>query len=429
MQGFPTAVAWCRSWVRFAFRVCVLAMLPWLSALGQEVQGLVTAQHLAAINNSFVRNGISAGRVESDPYGRVVLKGEYADEQEVDRAFSLAQVVVGARWVSPVTPEGIRVKAWERRLGGLFARSSVLAPPVRGDLPPGPIRNRYALVVGVGQFMHGIQPLEFAARDAMNFYQFLADPRRGQFQPANVVYLTDGNATRANVGAALANLQRVAEEDDLVVVYMSSHGSPPDKRGAVNIVTFDTEVKPRERIWHTSINEEMLRQFVDGVRARRLVLVLDTCYSNGAYRAVPGFLPPGGKSLGAGDDEGYGISREYGRRVLGAKDLVLESDAPRRSSAKSTGGDPVEPWGRVLIGASDSGEQSWESDRLRSSIFSYYLVDGLNRYNGSLQQAFNYAKPRVASHVKQEKGTDIDQHPQATATVPDWDIPLTRGRR
>ena len=87
MQGFPTAVAWCRSWVRFAFRVCVLAMLPWLSALGQEVQGLVTAQHLAAINNSFVRNGISAGRVESDPYGRVVLKGEYADEQEVDRAF------------------------------------------------------------------------------------------------------------------------------------------------------------------------------------------------------------------------------------------------------------------------------------------------------------------------------------------------------
>ena len=214
MQGFPTAVAWCRSWVRFAFRVCVLAMLPWLSALGQEVQGLVTAQHLAAINNSFVRNGISAGRVESDPYGRVVLKGEYADEQEVDRAFSLAQVVVGARWVSPVTPEGIRVKAWERRLGGLFARSSVLAPPVRGDLPPGPIRNRYALVVGVGQFMHGIQPLEFAARDAMNFYQFLTDPRRGQFQPANVVYLTDGNATRANVGAALANLQRVAEDDD-----------------------------------------------------------------------------------------------------------------------------------------------------------------------------------------------------------------------
>ena len=429
MQGFPTAVAWCMPRVRFAFRVCVLAMLPWLSVLGQEVQSLVTAQHLAAINNSFVRNGISAGRVENDPYGRVVLKGEYADEQEVDRAFSLAQVVVGARWVSPVTPEGIRVKAWERRLGGLFARSSVLAPPVRGDLPPGPIRNRYALVVGVGQFMHGIQPLEFAARDATNFYQFLTDPRRGQFQPANVVYLTDGNATRANVGAALANLQRVAEDDDLVVVYMSSHGSPPDKRGAVNIVTFDTEVKPRERIWHTSINEEMLRQFVDGVRARRLVLVLDTCYSNGAYRAVPGFLPPGGKSLGAGDDEGYGISREFGRRVLGAKDLVLESDAPRRSSAKSTGGDPVEPWGRVLIGASDSGEQSWESDRLRSSIFSYYLVDGLNRYNGSLQQAFNYAKPRVASHVKQEKGTDIDQHPQATATVADWDIPLTRGRR
>ena len=115
--------------------------------------------------------------------------------------------------------------------------------------------------------------------------------------------------------------------------------------------------------------------------------------------------------------------------MLGAKDLVLEPEAPSRSAAKSVGGEAVEPWGRVLIGASDSGEQSWESDRLRSSIFSYYLVDGLNRYNGSLQQAFNYAKPRVASHVKQEKGADIDQHPQAMATVPDWDMPLTRSNR
>lgn len=422
----------CRplSWVWPVRGVCMaMAMLACSLAWAQDAQSLVTGQHLAAINQAFSRNGILAGRVESDPYGRVTLKGEYADELEVDRAFSLAQVVVGARWVSPVTPESIRVKAWERRLGSLFARSSVLQPPTRGDAPPGPIRNRYALVVGVGQFLYGIQPLEFAARDAMNFYQFLTDPGRGQFQPGNVTFLTDGNATRSNVGAALERLQRVAGEDDLVVVYMSSHGSPPDKRGAVNIVTNDTEVKPRERIWHTSINEEMLRQFVDGVRAKRLVMVLDTCYSNGAYRAVPGFLPPGGKSLGVGDNEGYGISRDYGRRVLGAKDLVLEPEAPRRSAGKSVGGEAVEPWGRVLIGASDSGEQSWESDRLRSSIFSYYLVDGLNRYNGSLQQAFNYAKPRVASHVKQEKGADIDQHPQAMATVPDWDMPLTRSKR
>lgn len=388
----------------------------------------LTARHLQAIQQAFARHGIASGRAELDDQGRVMLAGEYADELEVDRAFSLAQVEVGVRWVSPVTPERIRVKEWERKLGGLFARSRVITPPARGDQPPGPVRQRWALVVGVGRFLHGVQPLEFASRDAHSYYQFLVDPTRGRFPRENVILLLDESATRANVSQALEQLRRQAGEDDLVTVYVSSHGSPPDKRGAVNIVTYDTEVKPRERIWHTSVTEEMLRDFVENLRAKRLVMVLDTCYSNGAYRAVPGFLPPGGKSLGAGEGEGWGIGREFGRRVLGAKDLVLETPAARPPVPKSTAAaaPAPEPWGKVLIGASGAGEQSWESDRLRNSIFTYYFVDGLNRHQGSVQQAFEYARPRVASHVKQEKGSDIDQNPQAMASVPLWDLRLAR---
>jgi len=397
-----------------------LGMPTWAQVGGSPV----TREHLQYINSAFARNGVLAGRAELDSYGRVALAGEYADEREVDKAFSIAQVTVGVKWVSPVTPENIRVKEWERRLGGLFARSSVINPPTRGNIAPGPIRNRYALVVGVGRFRHGINTLEFAARDALAYHQFLTDPRRGQFRPENVTLLTDENATRAAIVAALDRLRAIAQEDDLVTLYISSHGSPPDKRGAVNVVTYDTEPTPRERVWQTSITEEILKDFVEGLRAKRLVVVLDTCYSNGAYRAVPGFLPPGGKSLGASDSEGYGISRDYSRRLIGAKDLVVENEPARAPAPKSMGAAGEEPWGKVLIGASGSGEQSWESDRLRNSIFTYYFVDGLSRYGGSVQQAFNYAKPRVTSYVKEEKGGDIDQHPQAMATLPQWDMRL-----
>lgn len=397
-----------------------LGMPAWAQVGGSPV----TREHLQYINSAFARNGVLAGRAELDGYGRVALAGEYADEREVDKAFSIAQVTVGVKWVSPVTPENIRVKEWERRLGNLFARSSVINPPTRGNIAPGPIRNRYALVVGVGRFRHGINTLEFAARDALAYHQFLTDPRRGQFRPENVTLLTDENATRAAIVAALDRLRAIAQEDDLVTLYISSHGSPPDKRGAVNVVTYDTEPTPRERVWQTSITEEILKDFVEGLRAKRLVVVLDTCYSNGAYRAVPGFLPPGGKSLGASDSEGYGISRDYSRRLIGAKDLVVENEPARPAAPKSMGAAGEEPWGKVLIGASGSGEQSWESDRLRNSIFTYYFVDGLSRYGGSVQQAFNYAKPRVTSYVKEEKGSDIDQHPQAMATLPQWDMRL-----
>lgn len=407
------------------------ALLAWaaMQALAQNEPSPVTAQHLQIINSALARDGILNGRAEFDSFGRVELRGEYADEPEVDRAFSTAQVIVGVKWVSPVTPENIRVKTWEKKLGNLFARANVLQPQVRTGAAPGPIRNRYALVVGVGRFRFGIQSLEYAERDALTFYQFLTDSGRGQFRPENVTFLSNEHATRANVAAAMDRLRNIAEEDDLITVYMSSHGSPPDKKGAVNIVTHDTETKPRERIWYTSITEEMLQQFVGEIRAKRVIMILDTCYSNGAYRAVPGFLPPGGKSLGADDNEGYGISKEYSRRVLtGSKDLVLEQDTGRGAAAKSMGGEATEPYGKVLIGASGSGEQSWESEKLRNSIFTYYFIDGLNRYGGSVQQAFNYAKPRVVSRVKEEKGKDIDQNPQAMATLPNWDMRLAQGR-
>lgn len=397
-------------------------------------QSPLSEQHLSDINYLFRQNGIANGYAVLDDHGRVELKGGYSDEKEVDKAFSLAQTVVGIRWVSPVTPENIKVKEWEKRLGSLFSRARVLAPDAESDLPPGPVRNRYALVVGIGNFKYGktqtnprgIEPLQFAARDATSFYHFLTDPRGGGFNRENVTFLTDQKATRRNISDALERIKNAASSDDLVTVYMSSHGTPPDKFGGVFIVAYDTEVIPREKVWHTAVTETMLKDFVENLRAKRLIMILDTCFSNGAYRSVPGFLPPGGKSLGAGDNEGHGISREYGKRLLGAKDIVVE-DIPQKpkTTAKTAADTERDGWGKVLIGASGAGEQSWESDRLNNSIFTYYYLDGLKRHNGSVKNAFFYAKPRVTQRVKEEKGGDIDQNPQVLATKSDWDMRLS----
>lgn len=399
----------------------------------QSRQSPVDESHIQMTNKLFRENGIYNGFVVIDKYGRLELKGDYNDEQEVDRAFSLAQTVVGIRWVSPVTPENIKVKEWEKRLGSLFERAKVLKPPVKGDTPPGPIKNRYALIVGIGNFKYGrtaanprgIEPLQFTVRDAISFNQFLINPSLGGFKQENIIFLTDHNATRANILNALNKIANIAQEDDLVVIYLSSHGTPPEKFGGVFIVAYDTEIKPREKVWHTAVGERELRDFIENLQAKRLVMILDACYSNGAYRSVPGFLPPGGKSLGAADDEGYGISNEYGRRLLGSKDIVIEGGPAKKSSANQPKGIGSDGWGKVLIGASGAGEQSWESDKLNNSIFTYYFLDGLKRHNGSVKNAFYYAKPLVYQRVKQEKGIDIEQNPQVMATNPEWDMRLS----
>ena len=385
----------------------------------------VTDAHIQQINQQFAQKGVPNGFVALDSYGRLELKGDYEDEMQVDRAFSIAQSVVGVKWVSPVTPENIKVKEWERRLGSLFSRAAVLKPQVRGDAPVGPVRNRYALVVGVGKFKNGITPLQYSVRDATLFYRFLLE--QAGFTKNNTYFLADQNATSSSIVKYLNGIRNTAQEDDLVVVYMSSHGTPPDKFGGVYIVTYDTEVNPRERVWHTAVAETALKDFVENLRARRLVMVLDTCYSNGAYRAIPGFLPPGGKSLGVGDEnEGYGVSTAQGKRLFGAKDIVLE-DQPRQaaSSGKSIDGSQ-ESYGKVLISASSSGEKSWESDQLRNSVFTYYFVDGMKRYDGSVKDAFDYSKPRTTQRVQQEKGAEITQTPQAMATNENWNMRVKR---
>ncbi len=381
----------------------------------------VTDAHIQQINQQFAQKGVPTGYVVLDSFGRLELKGDYEDEMQVDRAFSIAQTVVGVKWVSPVTPENIKVKAWERKLGSLFSRAAVLQPSVRGDAPVGPVRNRYALVVGVGKFKNGITPLQYSVRDATLFYRFLLE--QAGFTKNNTYFLADQTATSTNIVKYLNGIRNAAREDDLVVVYMSSHGTPPDKFGGVYIVTYDTEVNPRERVWHTSVAETALKDFVENLKARRLVMVLDTCYSNGAYRAIPGFLPPGGKSLGVGDEnEGYGVSTAQGKRLFGAKDIVLEDQPKQAASSGKSVGSSQESYGKVLISASSSGEKSWESDQLRNSVFTYYFVDGMKRSDGSVKDAFDYSKPRTMQRVQQEKGAEITQTPQAMATNENWNM-------
>ena len=77
--------------------------------------------HIQQINRLFQMNRITGGFVVRDARGRVLLEGEYLEERQVDQGFSLAQTVVGVRWVSPVTPHKIKVKQWESCLSRLFS--------------------------------------------------------------------------------------------------------------------------------------------------------------------------------------------------------------------------------------------------------------------------------------------------------------------
>lgn len=240
------------------------------------------------------------------------------------------------------------------------------------------VRDKWALVMGVGRFQRPeIPTLEFAAKDATDVAHALVDPQIGRFRDdkAHVHLLTDEQATLANLRAEINYIATNARPEDLVVFYISSHGTSAAADASAKaeaqtgyIVTYDTDTT---NLYGTAFPmDEMKRVVVDRIRAQRVVTFMDTCFS--------------------------------GDTIKGAKALTVVSDAVFQGVAQGIG--------RVVVVSSRASEQSWEGDG--NSYFTRALIGGLKQKNGlpTITDVFTYLQPAVSYTVKKEK--NASQNPQ-----------------
>ncbi len=248
----------------------------------------------------------------------------------------------------------------------------LLTAPVALAIKPGsvaPVGDKWAVVIGISNFADTKVPsLKYAAKDAKDFYEYLIDPSGGRFRADHVKLLTDDTATKINIMDVLGDsfLPHAAAPEDLVVIYLSTHGSPAgaDIRGVNYIVAHDTELV---KLFATGIEmQQLLRLIKERVHTRRLLLVLDTCYS------------------GAGGSAGHkGLTR---------------TNVDSQEIAQGTGS--------LVIASSAPDQRSWESESLANSYFTRYFIDALKEDGGkvSIDRAFNTMRNRVQSSVLREKG-------------------------
>ncbi|NJL26962.1 MAG: caspase family protein [Thermoanaerobaculia bacterium] len=252
-----------------------------------------------------------------------------------------------------------------------------IAPPPRPL--PGFVRAKHALIIGIGRFRDPAVPsLQFAAKDARDLAAVLTDPRYGRFDPANVTLLTDEHATRANILNALQDLFLKAAEDDLVLLYVSSHGSPRREESGLSgvgyIVTYDTALS---NIWVDALDYQSFSSRAALIKARRKVAFLDTCYSGQASR-------PGEKALTI---EASGVGAETAKLFLSGE-------------------------GTYVITSSKADERSFESEALANSYFTHHLIAALKRSEApaTLQEIFAALAREVPASVKRDFA--MPQHPQ-----------------
>jgi hypothetical protein len=264
-------------------------------------------------------------------------------------------------------------------------------PDRRRPALPSLVHEKYALVIGIGEFRDpDIPRLQFAAKDAEDLKAVLADPRYGRFKRENVTLLTNKDATRAEILSAMQRLFLKAQEDDLVFIYISSHGSPRQTeqglQGVGYIVTYDTMLK---RVWVDGLDYEGFSQKASLLKARRKVIFLDTCYS--------GLASTGSKALSI---EGIGIDSDTARLFLSGE-------------------------GSFVITSSKGNEVSYESESLKNSYFTYFLMEALKRGERQpldIKEVFDLLSKQVPDAVAREKRSF--QHPQILPTEGPWDVKI-----
>jgi hypothetical protein len=251
----------------------------------------------------------------------------------------------------------------------------VLAAP-RGSSRPGPqIHQRWAMVIGIGHFSDPrIPQLEYTTADATAFRDTLVDPALGGFPPENVRLLTDADANLVAIKKSLNWLARSAAPDDLVVVYIASHGSPrsDDTAGANYIVAHDTELDPDhvdpDALYASALAMVDLSNAVaTRLRSLRTAVFLDTCYSGGAIT-------------------------NSSKQADSVFSKAAVSNATLQHISQGAG--------RVIFAASRSDQESLESPKLQHGYFTYYLVEALRKDPAMpLSQVFAYVQQHVSQRV------------------------------
>lgn len=258
----------------------------------------------------------------------------------------------------------------------LAASLAIFSPSITSAAPPaapatsaGQVQDKWAVVIGLQEFADpSIPRLHFSAKDARDFYDYLVDPNGGRFAKDHVKLLVNADATKVNIMDVLGDsfLPHGAAPGDLVVIYLSTHGSPAgaDINGVNYVVAYDTQVN---KMFATGIEmRQLIRIIKERVHTNRIMLVMDTCYSG----------------AGAVGESHKGLSRSN-----------INPTALAQGS------------GSVVLSSSSPDQRAWESENYKNSYFTHYLIEALRTPgNHTIDQDFAVMKQKVQTDVLKDKG-------------------------
>ncbi len=223
----------------------------------------------------------------------------------------------------------------------------------------------YVLAVGVSKYAQTEFDLTYASKDAEDFVKTLQG-NPGLFGQVRYRQLTDAQATHAAILAAKADFLSQAKTDDVVIVFVAGHGLL-DERFDYFFGTHDIDFDAPTQ---TGLSYDELEGLLDGLKAQRKLLFLDTCHSGEAdtdrLTGVTYVDNPDAAGERIATRGGSGRRKKKGVGAATAAELARALFADLRDGT-----------GAVVISSAGSAEYALESAQWNNGVFTYCLLSGL----------------------------------------------------
>ncbi|MBX3233221.1 MAG: caspase family protein [Labilithrix sp.] len=235
----------------------------------------------------------------------------------------------------------------ENELGVLSLEATAVTTYV--GAAPKPVLHVYA--IGVTEYARPeLAGLRYPAKDARDFASaFKPGP---SFAGVRTTELTNAKATRAAILALRSEIEKTKAED-VVVLYASGHGVL-DRSGGYFFAPHDADVADVQR---TAVSYAAIEGLLDGVPARKKLLVMDSCHAGELDAAEAAEITKSGR--------------------VKVTSPTPASRTTRAAQPRDFFADLRRGTGAHVLASSAGAEYSLEDPEWKNSVFTYALLQGL----------------------------------------------------
>jgi len=218
----------------------------------------------------------------------------------------------------------------------------------------------YVVTVGINQYQHSGYDLEFAADDAVTIDEFFNGLKDRYSQVHSLQFIGQG-ATKEKIITKTRKLLKQTRPDDQVILFIAGHGLL-DEQLNYFFATYNIDFEQPKQ---AGLSYDEIEDLLDGIGARKKLLLLDTCHAGEVDKPTTIALT-NREGLEKGV-KAVAIRAKPGKSYIGLVNsflLMQELFADLRRGS-----------GAVVIAAASGVQYAFEADG--SGVFTHALLEGL----------------------------------------------------